>query len=393
MNSFFNRRSIPKSKQVALNTLNRTLKNVFVTNYTQTYKNKFQELDPRTYKLLNSYIKTGENFPHLDAYRHYSGNERKKIVNQMRKMNIQNIHRASMYEKLDFFDMLFQKGNHLNSIQAAEHNLNTLMPKRKRSKLVSLLYDFCKNRKLVIYGGVALNMYIDKKFDLYPNSNNKRMENISNIFPDFDIFSMNAFEDAKTFLNLCKKNGFTHLQIKRAKHDNTWKIYVQHLQIADFTIPDSPVPYKIFRGIRYASIDFLKLGLYKSLSDPSGGYFRWLKDIKRLEILKHSEDMYKRKHGSIRTLLSKNSPFQSMVSNYYGPASKGSFKKLGNKKWENKKIENSMKKKYEAKRGNKMQIGGKTIKLKEPKVIEVLNMPKNGRYVPWTNKQASYRLN
>jgi hypothetical protein len=204
---------------------------------------------------------------------------------------------------------------------------------------------------------------------------------------------VNAFKDIKKLADLLKKNGFQKIQVKRAKHDDTWKLSVNHQPLVDMTVPDSPIPYKVFNGIRYVTVDYVKAALYKASADPSGGYFRWQKDAVRLEKILHVEQKYMRKHGKHATYFSERSPFQRFVSTYYGPQSKSSFKLAGNKKWENKKKENSMKKKYESKKGNQIKLGKRIVKLKEPKIIQVLNIPKNGTYVPWTNEKASYKLN
>ena len=52
-----------------------------------------------------------------------------------------------------------------------------------------------------------------------------------------------------------------------------------------------------------------------------------------------------------------------------------------------------MKTKIETKSGNIIKIGKKIISIKEPKILQLLNIPKNGAYVPWTNNKASYKIN
>jgi hypothetical protein len=376
-------------KNAALTNLKRNLNSCVMCNMKQSYKNNyFENKNDKLIKRFNPKLQK----PHEFTRRPYTENEKKEILKIMAKKPVNNIYQAGMIERLNMLNSYIGI-EHQNTINAKLKNIDSLIPEKQRKILVKLLTDFIRRKKLVIYGGIALNKYIDKRFDLYPEANSPYLVEIDSILPDFDVFSMNAFEDAKEFIHICKKNGFSKLSIKRAKHDNTWKISVNHFQFADFTIPDSPIPYKEFQGIRYATVDFLKAGLYKAAADPSGGYFRWKKDALRLEKLQYSENKYIRKHGRRHTYFSKNSPYQRFISEYYGPMSKASFKSQGNKKWENKKAENAMKAKFDVKAGNELKINGKVIKMKEPKVIQVLNIPKDGRYVPWQNNKASYKLN
>jgi len=386
------KRSDSRLKLVALKQFERNLNNSIINNTTQSYKNKYFEFN-NSCKLKAQSTSKSCIKPHPFIKRPYTTQEKQDIMKTIKTKSIDEIYKAGLIERLDTVNSYIGTHEHNNSVAAKMKNLNSLLPKKKRDLLVNLLLSFIKKKQLVLYGGMAINQYVDERFNLYPNENSNVMIDMDSIFPDFDVFSMNAFDDAKEFITLLKQKGFSKLSIKRAKHDDTWKISVNHFQIADFTLPDSPIPYKIFKGIRYATIDFLKSALYKASSDPSGGYFRWKKDALRLDKILHAEEKYIRKHGKFYTHFSKKSKYQRFTSDFYGPLSKGSFKMSGNKKWNNKKRENSMKTKIETKPGNIIKIGKKTISIKEPKILQLLNIPKNGSYVPWTNNKASYKIN
>ena len=388
----FVKKTNSRLKSVALKQFKQNLNNTIIKNTTQSYRNKYFEFNNNSI-LRSQSLPISSKKPHPFIIRSYTAQEKINIMKSMKTKSIDEIYKAGLMERLDTVNAYIGTHEHNNSTRAKMKNLNSLLPKTKRIILVDLLLSFIKDKKLVLYGGMAINQYVDERFNLYPNEKSNVMIDMDSIFPDFDVFSMNAFDDAKQFITLLKKKGFSKLSIKRAKHDDTWKINVNHFQIADFTLPDSPIPYKIFKGIRYATIDFLKSALYKASSDPSGGYFRWKKDAIRLDKILHAEEKYIRKHGKFYTHFSKKSKYQRFTSDFYGPLSKGSFKMSGNKKWNNKKRENSMKTKIETKSGNIIKIGKKIISIKEPKILQLLNIPKNGAYVPWTNNKASYKIN
>ena len=377
-------------KQTALKQLKETLNNVVINNTTQTYKNNAYEYNKNEQKLKSKKLKNEK--PHAFSKRKYTEKEKSEILKTMKKRPVKEIYESSLIETLNHLNYFINK-SYPETIKSKKKNINTLLTEKERNKIHSLILKFCKEKGLVIYGGMAINKYLAKRFNIYEKNSNKYIINLEQLVADYDIFSINAFEDAKELAQIFKKNNLKKIQVKRAKHDNTWKISVNHQPLIDLTIPDSSIPFKLFNGIRYVTIDFIKAGLYKASADPSGGYYRWKKDALRLEKILFEEEKYISKYGKHYTYFSTKSPFQRFVSDFYGPLSKASFKELGNKKWENKKKENAMKQKFNLKEGNEIKVKGKTIKVKNPKLLEILNIPKNGSYVPWGNNKASYKLN
>ena len=375
------------SKSIALKSLKKTLNDVMIDNMAQTYTNTSYKFN-KDKKVIKKIIKN-KSRPHSFSKRPYTDDEKKQIMNTMKKKSVNNIYNAATIERLDYIDY-YLNTEHTNFMKSKLQNLNTMINEKGRESIEKMILSLCKKQKLVIYGGLALNKYIDKQFDIY-QTNQNHITSIDSLAPDYDIFSVDAFNDSKKLANILKKAGFSYIQIKRAKHENTWKLSVNHQPLIDITVPDSPIPFKVFDGVRYVTVDFLKAGLYKASADPSGGYYRWKKDALRLEKLISSENKHIRKHGKHSTYFSKTSPFQRFTSDFYGPISKSSFKSLGNSKWANKERENSMKKKILTKTGNKIKIGKKETILKEPKILEILNIPKNGN-VPWTNNKASFKI-
>jgi len=149
-------------------------------------------------------------------------------------------------------------------------------------KILDILENFIKSKKLIIYGGTAVNNILPKKFQFY----DKTIE-----LPDYDMYSTNALEDAKELADIYFKNGFEFVEAKSGFHFGTYKVFVNFFGIADITNIDQQIFNNIskeaiiIQGIRYCPVNFLKMGMYYELSKPKGDVSRWEKVYTRLNIL------------------------------------------------------------------------------------------------------------
>ena len=146
-------------------------------------------------------------------------------------------------------------------------------------QIIQTVEEFIRKRKLVCYGGTAINNLLpesDKFYDL----------NIE--LPDYDVYSSNAMKDAKDLADIYVKQGFTEVEAKSGMHHGTYKVYVNYLPVADITQVGDEIFKKILEksksvaGIKYAPINFLRMNMYKELSRPKGDISRWEKVLKRL---------------------------------------------------------------------------------------------------------------
>ena len=148
--------------------------------------------------------------------------------------------------------------------------------------IIDVLEKFIHDKKLVCYGGTAINNILPKEDQFY----NRNIE-----IPDYDFFSPNAMNDAKELADIYFKQGFSSVEAKAGVHYGTYKVFVNFFQIADITQIDSKLFSSIKKnaiskeGILYCPPNFLRMAMYLELSRPSGDITRWEKVLKRLNLL------------------------------------------------------------------------------------------------------------
>jgi hypothetical protein len=148
--------------------------------------------------------------------------------------------------------------------------------------IIDVLEKFIHDKKLVCYGGTAINNILPKEDQFY----NRNIE-----IPDYDFFSPNAMNDAKELADIYFNQGFSSVEAKAGVHYGTYKVFVNFFQIADITQIDSKLFSSLKKnavtkeGILYCPPNFLRMAMYLELSRPSGDITRWEKVLKRLNLL------------------------------------------------------------------------------------------------------------
>jgi len=149
-------------------------------------------------------------------------------------------------------------------------------------KMVLILENFLIRKKLICYGGTAINNILPKDVQFY----NKSTE-----LPDYDFFSKNPIEDAKELSDLYFNEGFSDVEAKSGTHKRTYKVFVNYIPIADITYMNSEIYDNLEKeaitilGIRYCPPNYLRMSMYLELSRPEGDVSRWEKVMKRLNLL------------------------------------------------------------------------------------------------------------
>ena len=69
-------------------------------------------------------------------------------------------------------------------------------------QLISIVENFLRKKKLICYGGTAINNILPKKDQFY----DKDIE-----IPDYDFFSKNPMKDAKELADIYAKNGYDNV--------------------------------------------------------------------------------------------------------------------------------------------------------------------------------------
>ena len=149
-------------------------------------------------------------------------------------------------------------------------------------QIIKILEDFLVRKRLICYGGTAINNILPKEAQFYDRS----VE-----IPDYDFFSPNALHDAKELADKYFMAGYDEVEAKAGMHPGTYKVYVNFLPVADVTFLH-PVLFDSLSkdaitvaGIKYAPPNYLRMAMFLELSRPNGDVSRWEKVLKRINLL------------------------------------------------------------------------------------------------------------
>ena len=166
--------------------------------------------------------------------------------------------------------------------KAEENKGKRIVNSDEIKKIIRIVEDYIKEKKLICYGGTAINNILPEEDQFY----NKDVE-----IPDYDFFSHDALRNAKELTDIYYEKGFMDVVARSGQHHGTYKIFVNYLPVADIT----NLPREIFdtlkkesisvEGILYAPPNFLRMSMYLELSRPAGDTSRWEKVLKRLTLL------------------------------------------------------------------------------------------------------------
>jgi len=154
--------------------------------------------------------------------------------------------------------------------------------------IISIVEDFLRKKKLICYGGTAINNILPEEDQFY----NKNLE-----IPDYDFFSPNALADAKELADIYAKE-FDDVEAKSGVHHGTYKVFVNYIPVADITQMNKHLFDTInveslsVGGILYAAPNYLRMSMYLELSRPEGDTSRWEKVLKRLTLLNKNYPLY-----------------------------------------------------------------------------------------------------
>ena len=94
---------------------------------------------------------------------------------------------------------------------------------------------FLTKKKLVCYGGTAINNILPEEDKFY----DKSIE-----IPDYDFFSPNAMNDAIELADHYYKAGYDEVEAKAGQHYGTYKVFVNFIPVADITSLDKQLYQK-----------------------------------------------------------------------------------------------------------------------------------------------------
>lgn len=158
----------------------------------------------------------------------------------------------------------------------------SIVESKEIQSILKIVEEFIMSKKLVCYGGTAINNILPKYAQFY----DKDIE-----IPDYDFFSSNALNDAKELADIYFEAGYNDVEAKAGAHKGTFKVFVNFIPIADITYLAKPIYDSIQKdsilraGIRYAPPNYLRMAMFLELSRPKGDVSRWEKVLKRLTLL------------------------------------------------------------------------------------------------------------
>lgn len=144
----------------------------------------------------------------------------------------------------------------------------------KTRPIFDIVKQFILKKKLILYGGLAINNLLPIKNQFYDKYT----------IPDYDCFSPNAKKDAIDLANILNRKKYPYIEVKPAQHDGTYKVYVDFLGVADITQIDDrfynaliPQCINSKEKLLFIPPEYIKYGLYLEMARPDGSLFRWEK--------------------------------------------------------------------------------------------------------------------
>ena len=146
-------------------------------------------------------------------------------------------------------------------------------------------YSILRKKKVLLYGGVAINELLPPKLQFYKTT----------ALPDIDILTTNGKKLAKMIVKYFHKKGFSNITTSHSEalHPGTYKVYVDSLQILDITDIPSHV-YKrldtnsvLIKRLQLKVVDpqFLRMTLHLILAKGDATtVHRWGKVLERLTL-------------------------------------------------------------------------------------------------------------
>jgi hypothetical protein len=161
-------------------------------------------------------------------------------------------------------------------------------------RALRMVENHISRRKLVVYGGTALNAVMPPRDRFYDPEHD---------LPDWDFFSDTPIEDAiKVADDVHEKTGMETF-VTTAAHHGTYKVYADGNAIADIT----EVPENIMEMLRkhallrddvlYSGPNYLRMAAYLELGRPRGQVERWEKVFRRLMLLNKNHPIQIRPHN------------------------------------------------------------------------------------------------
>ena len=150
------------------------------------------------------------------------------------------------------------------------------------NKVKSVILDFIRKEKRIIYGGYAWNTLIKK---VSPGDTFYKETD----YTDVEFYSNKPIEDLKNICDLLADNGFSPIQGKSAQHEETYTIFVNFTGYCDISYMPSNIFYTVMtetiNGYKLIHPKFIMVDLLRQFNDPITSFWRLDKNIKRGKLI------------------------------------------------------------------------------------------------------------
>jgi hypothetical protein len=187
------------------------------------------------------------------------------------------------------------KQNIENIINEAEkfktENLKLAMTSKEKAEVQKVILDYLKENHRKIYGGFALNMFMMSE---HPDDVFYKGEKLQTA--DIDFYSPDPINDLIKICNVLFKQGYRMVSTTEGFHEETYKLFVDGVNIADSTyVPNNiykKMPFNEINGFFVTSPSFMMIDYLRMFSDPILSYWRMTDDLKAFRRFRLIEKHY-----------------------------------------------------------------------------------------------------
>jgi len=151
---------------------------------------------------------------------------------------------------------------------------------RRRFGLVQDVVSHVSGKRMLAYGGFALNLLLPEADKIYPAS--------QYVVMDIDMYTLDEKKAAEELANFLVRKGYRGVTRSRGLNDGTAKVFAEGLGVADF----SRIPAEAFEKLWALRIEVDRVGcvpseylfhtMFRILSQPFDAAFRWEKTYTRM---------------------------------------------------------------------------------------------------------------
>jgi hypothetical protein len=150
------------------------------------------------------------------------------------------------------------------------------------NKVKSIILNFIKKEKRIIYGGYAWNTLVKK---ISPND----AFYSDTAYTDVEFYSNKPIEDLKKICDILHDKKFKFIQGKSAQHDDTYTIFVNFTAYCDISYMPSNIYFNtmtvMIDGYKLIHPKFIMIDILRQFTDPLTSYWRLDKNIKRGKLM------------------------------------------------------------------------------------------------------------